>query len=127
MDPFIYNAMYVENGKIQVPYTKPEWKEGLQYIHQLYKEGLIAKESLTQDQDQLKRLGNSKETILGMAMGYWQGDMMTAGGNSGKWLDYVAVPPLEGPNGNRVAWYQPPVPGRASFIITNQAKRNTQK
>ncbi|MBP1916235.1 putative aldouronate transport system substrate-binding protein [Lederbergia galactosidilyticus] len=122
MDPFIYNAMYVENGKIQVPYTKPEWKEGLQYIHQLYKEGLIAKESLTQDQDQLKRLGNSKETILGMAMGYWQGDMMTAGGNSGKWLDYVAVPPLEGPNGNRVAWYQPPVPGRASFIITNQAK-----
>ncbi|OAK73814.1 ABC transporter substrate-binding protein [Lederbergia galactosidilytica] len=122
MDPFIYNEMYVENGKIQVPYTKPEWKEGLQYIHQLYKEGLIAKESLTQDQDQLKRLGNSKETILGMAMGYWQGDMMTAGGNSGKWLDYVAVPPLEGPNGNRVAWYQPPVPGRASFIITNQAK-----
>ncbi|WP_313886471.1 ABC transporter substrate-binding protein [Bacillus sp. SD088] len=122
MDPFIYNEMYVENGKIQVPYTKPEWKEGLEYIHQLYSEGLMAKESLTQDQDQLKRLGNSKETILGMAMGYWQGDFMTGGGNSGKWLDYVAVPPLEGPNGNRVAWYQPPVPGRASFIVTNQAK-----
>lgn len=122
MDPFIYNVMYVENGKIQVPYTKPEWKEGLKYIHQLYDEGLMAKESLTQDQDQLKRLGNSKETILGMAMGYWQGDFMTGGGNSGKWLDYVAVPPLKGPDGNRVSWYQPPVPGRASFIITNQAK-----
>lgn len=122
MNPFIYSEMYVENGKIQVPYTKPEWKEGLKFAHRLYKEGLMAKESLTQDQDQLKRLGNQEETILGMAMGYWQGDFMTAGGNSGKWLDYVAVPPLKGPNGNRVSWYQPPVPGRASFIITKNAK-----
>ncbi|WP_062105885.1 ABC transporter substrate-binding protein [Bacillus niameyensis] len=122
MNPFIYSEMYLENSEIQIPYTKPEWKEGLNYIHKLYSEGLLDKESLTQSQDQLKRLGNQEETILGMAMGYWQGDFMTGGGNSGKWMDYVSVPPLKGPDGNQVAWYQPSVPSRASFIITNQAK-----
>lgn len=122
MNAFTYNDKYLEDGKIQFPFDKPEWKEGLKYVRELYKDGLLAKESLTQDADQLKRIGNSKETILGMAIGYWQGDFMSGGGNSGKWMDYVAVPPLKGPDGTQVATYQPSVPGRASFIITNQAK-----
>nr|WP_280518612.1 ABC transporter substrate-binding protein [Lederbergia wuyishanensis] len=122
MNAFIYSDKYLENGKIQVPFDKPQWKEGLKYVKRLYQDGLMAKEALTQDIDQLKRTGNSKDRILGMAMGYWQGDFMQAGGNSGEWMDYVAVPPIAGPDGYRVARYQPPVPSRASFIITNQAK-----
>ncbi|MEK3890085.1 ABC transporter substrate-binding protein [Bacillus sp. FSL K6-3431] len=122
MNPFIYSEMYLDDGEIKVPYISQEWKEGLTFIHKLYKEGLMAKESLTQDGDQLKRMGNSKETILGMSMGNWPGSFIDAGQPDGKWLDYKAVPPLLGPDGNRVSWYSPAVPARAGYIITNQAK-----
>ncbi|KKI90886.1 ABC transporter substrate-binding protein [Bacillus sp. SA1-12] len=124
MNPFIYSDKYLDNGKVVVPFDKPEWKEGLAFLNKLYNEGLMAAEALTQDSDQLKKMGNSEEPILGAAPGIWPGSFMQAGGNAGRWLDYVAVPPLKGPDGNRVAWYTPPVAGSSitTFIITNQAK-----
>ncbi len=73
MNSFIYNGkinnpnrMYLEKGKVVVPYNKPEWKEGLKYLHKLYAEGLLAPESFTQDRDQLTRLGENPDApILG--------------------------------------------------------------
>ncbi len=61
MNSFIYDhgdkKLYLENGKVTVPYNKPEWKEGLKYLRKLYAEGLIDPQALTQDNNQLKKAG----------------------------------------------------------------------
>lgn len=122
MNAFSFDTIYMEDGKVQAPWDKPEWKEGLKYLNKLYSEGLIAKETITQTADELKRNGNSSEVILGAAPGYYQGDFMQTGGNEGRWMDYVAIPPLKGPSGKQDARYLAPIPLRASFIVTNASK-----
>ncbi|MFH5185017.1 extracellular solute-binding protein [Paenibacillus sp. TAB 01] len=100
MNAFIYDhdtrKLYLDNGKVTVPYNKPEWKEGLKYIHKLYAEGLIDPQALTQDNNQLKKLGENPDTvILGASSGHNMGSLTTLGASSGRWLTYEAVPPLK--------------------------------
>lgn len=65
MNSFIYNPVYgssskhmfIKDGKLDVAFNKPEWREGLRYLNKLYKEGLIAPESFTQDENQLIQQG----------------------------------------------------------------------
>jgi putative aldouronate transport system substrate-binding protein len=99
MNSFIYcdgnRSMLLYDGKIDVSFNKPEWKEGLKYLKGLYDEGLIDPESFTQDWDQLRQLGeNPNEVILGSATGLHMGMFTQFYGESGRWLEYVAVPPL---------------------------------
>ncbi|UVI28458.1 ABC transporter substrate-binding protein [Paenibacillus spongiae] len=119
MNPFIYSDKYVANGKIEIPYNKPAFKEGLKYMHKLYAEGLIAPESFTQNGDQLTKLGENPDTpILGAVPG---GCMICSFTTRGK--DYVTIPALQGPEGKRTSLYMPsPVTRPTEFIITNQAK-----
>src|SRR5690606_41461588 len=60
----------LDNGKVDVVFNKPEWKKGLEFLHKLYDEGLLAPETFTQDIDQLRRLGENPDVpILGVAPG----------------------------------------------------------
>jgi len=43
-------------------------------------------------------------------------------GASGRWKDYVAVPPLKGPEGLQVTQYDPYQVAPGQFVITNKAK-----
>jgi len=127
MNAFIYDhgdkKLYLEDGKVTVPYNKPEWKEGLKYLHKLYSEGLIDPQALTQDNNQLKELGENPDTvILGASSGHNMGSLTMLGSSSGRWLTYVAVPPLKGPNGFRTAAYHPYVVSNGQYIITNKAQ-----
>lgn len=132
LDSFLMNAftydhdtkkLYLDNGKVTVPYNKPEWKEGLKYIRKLYAEGLIDPQALTQDNNQLKKLGENPDTvILGASSGHNMGSLTTLGAKSGRWLTYEAVPPLKGPNGFQTAAYHPYVVGNGQYIITKNAK-----
>ena len=69
------NHLVLNDGKIEVTYNKPEYLEGLRYLHHLYQEGLIAPESFTQNAEQLKLLGSGDEVVLGTVSsalsGYW--------------------------------------------------------
>ncbi|UUZ97346.1 extracellular solute-binding protein [Paenibacillus sp. P25] len=127
MNAFIYDhgdkKLYLDNGKVTVPYNKPEWKEGLKYLRKLYAEGLIDPQALTQDNNQLKQLGENPDTvILGASSGHNMGSLTTLGAKSGRWLTYVAVPPLKGPNGFQNAAYHPYVVANGQYIITKNAK-----
>lgn len=62
--------MYVEDGRIQVAFDKPGWRDGLAYMNKLYKDGLIDPQIFTQDSDQLLKLGEaSGDPIVGAAFG----------------------------------------------------------
>ena len=104
MNSFIYSDggkdMLLYDGKVDVSYNKPEWKQGITYLKKLYDEKLLDPQSFTQDWDQLKQLGeNPGQVILGSATGLHMGMFTQFYGESGRWLDYIAVPPLY--NGDR--------------------------
>jgi putative aldouronate transport system substrate-binding protein len=141
IDSFIMNAfvlnpsimtgnekrLFINNGKVDVSYNKPEWKEGLEYLHKLYAEGLIAPQSFTQDRDQAKQMGeNPGVVILGAAVAQHNGIFTDTSkkddkGAVGRWLDYVAVPSLKGPKGVQVAPYINSV-NQGRFVITKASK-----
>ncbi|MCP4406050.1 MAG: extracellular solute-binding protein [bacterium] len=132
MNAFIYthkfndkiNEYFIldDERKIDIVVNKPEWKEGLQYLHRLYKEGLISDLTFTQTKKQLKQMGENPDIeILGAAVAGAHGNFVQPYSESGRWKQYTAVPPLEGPNGLRVTGYKPFAihegPGR--FVITS--------
>ncbi|RXZ80017.1 extracellular solute-binding protein [Paenibacillaceae bacterium] len=128
MNAFIYNpggnGVYLEDGKTVVPFDKPEWQEGLKYLRKLYKEGLLDPQSLTQDGDQLKRLGENPEVaIMGAAAGMHMGVISEFYGSSNRWLEYKTVPPLKGPGGVQIAPYEAfHLVGTGSYLITKGSK-----
>ncbi|MFK7691928.1 ABC transporter substrate-binding protein [Paenibacillus sp. HJGM_3] len=124
MNAFILNTgttrLYLSNGKVDVPYNKPEWKEGLAYLNKLYAEGLIAPQSFTQDRDQAKQMGeNPNIVILGAATA--QHDGVFTDTTKSRWTDYVAVPPLKGPKGVQVTPFANSV-SQGAYVITKASK-----
>ncbi|WP_246302628.1 ABC transporter substrate-binding protein [Paenibacillus plantarum] len=115
------NMQFMKDGKINAAFTQPEYKEGLKYINKLFKEGLLDPQSLTQDRNQLRKLGeNPDNVILGVVAAQHPTIFNTLEGT--RWLDYVAVPPLKGPNGVQASKYIPQSITSGSFVITNKAK-----
>lgn len=103
MNSFIYcnpsnEYLVVEDGKVDVAYAQDEWKQGLEYMNKLCSEGIFSPLSFTQDSQQFKALieGPEEQTIGGFSASrpqYPVEDMRKA--------DFVVLPPLEGPNGQR--------------------------
>src|SRR5690625_1911271 len=121
MTPFIYSDLHEIDGEIIAPWDKPEWKEGLTYLHEMYEDGLIYEGSFTQDLEQFKKLGeNANEVILGSAIAATPSSFVRQDkSDEGRMQDYVAVPALEGPEGNKLVYSEPdPVTRPAEFIIT---------
>ena len=132
MNSFLYNPgedatgpwLILQDGQVTPVYNTPEWKEGLKYLHRLYAQGLIDPQSFTQDVDGLQRLGNNPdEVILGAApSGWWTtSSPSTRACRITRWTDYVAVPPLEGPEGVRYAAWDPATDDPAA-VITSACK-----
>ena len=125
MSAFIYTDgthLMMDNGIIDTPVNKPEWKEGLKYIKRLYDAGLIAPESFTMSGAQLKQLGENPDTvILGSAAVFWFGGFVINNGPSRRFVDYEGISPVEGPNGLRIAATYPYV-SRPVAVVTDKAK-----
>jgi putative aldouronate transport system substrate-binding protein len=108
MGSFLYSPadpwLTLDDGKVGISIDKPEWREGLRYLHRLGRKGLIAKESFTQLGDQLVRVGDSKKPLLGCSVAnIWASFMtMDAVDKKARWRDYLAVPTLAGPEGVRI-------------------------
>ena len=115
--------LVLNDGKVDVTFTKPEFREALRYINSLYEEGLIAPASLTQDADGLSRMLTGEEVTVGAVPQGWLNQLAdTVGQEEPRLFQYVTVPPLEGPDGHRempYAGYQS-TPGHC--IVTSAAK-----
>lgn len=118
-----YTRLYVnDQDKVDVPFTKDGWKEGLIYLNRLYSEGLMDPQAVTRDAAQLVQLGENPDVpILGAASGPNQSALTQLNGSSGRWLEYTAVAPLKGPEGVQVTQYDPYQVAPGQFVITNKA------
>lgn len=103
--PSSESHLMVKNGElIYVPITD-EYKEGLEYLHELYAEGLIDIEAFSQDESQYR--AKTTQNMVGAFMA-WQADDMV---DPEKLEDYVHVLPLKG-TADKPLWYREPgVPG----------------
>ncbi len=117
MNSFIYTSpssyyAYLKDGKATLIWDQDEYRKGLEYLHKLYSEGLIAEESFSQDGSQLVAMGSKVDTnILGAAAGGYQASFTTIEeGKEGRWTEFKAVNPLEGPDGTRYAASSPTIP-----------------
>ena len=133
MNSFVYtnpiNYLQLDGDQIDLVADNPEWKEGLKYINRLYSQGLIDQEAFTQDMSNLQQLSMDPNAIrLGVYPNLWNGDVVTIYGDAvdQRWNQYVAVPPLEGPNGDRYVTYNGHVVSEGKFAITDMATEEQQ-
>jgi putative aldouronate transport system substrate-binding protein len=131
MNAFIYNDndkyLTVKDGKVDFAANKPEWKEGLAYMHKLYKEGLIDPAAFTQNDQAVGQLGNRQgdeivgsitTALLSYLVNVYD-DKMT------RQKHWVIVPPLKGPNGTQLAGISQGI-GEFEMTITNKASEAQQ-
>jgi putative aldouronate transport system substrate-binding protein len=123
MNAFIYDDLQdrwiVENGKLDVPYNKDEWREGLRYLHSLCKEDLLSPLTFTMDDAQLRQLLASGEDRN--VVGVFTSNSFGVTPADERRLEYVPLPPLTGPEGVCWAARFPFIP-TSRFIITKYAK-----
>ena len=114
-----YNYILADNGKIDIAANKDEWKQGLQYLNKLYKEGLISPLTFTQDRPQFQQaIENPDAQIIGSIT---TGSMSIYQTDSKRKEDMTALPPLTGPNG--VCWSTKRYQGPSSRgYVTKDAK-----
>ena len=134
MDAFLYTArqvptaptpMGIEDGKVQLQGMQDEWRDGLEYIHSLYAEGLIDPAAFTQNDAAFQALGNNADVnILGSAITMWPGVFVQLDSEDGRDADYDAVPPLTGPDGVQTATYNSPASPLTTFALTNKSSED---
>jgi len=121
MNPFINtnpekNYLVVRDGQLIPAYTQPEWKKGLEYMHQLVKDGLLSPLSFTQDETQFKALINVEGGMAGV---------LTAASPSQIPENIkdvmVLVPPLQGPDGKTTTTYNPVAPAPNWYVTKDAA------
>ncbi|WP_240669970.1 extracellular solute-binding protein [Actinoplanes solisilvae] len=121
-------ALLELNGdKVASPVAKPEWREGLKYINSLYKEGLIAQASFTQNAEALQAVGNNPAAVrLGSVPVLWPGIFVQLGSKDGRDKQYDAVPPLTGPAGKSYTGYNNPTSLGYTFMLTNKSSKEAR-
>ncbi|OON94840.1 MAG: hypothetical protein ATN31_02405 [Candidatus Epulonipiscioides saccharophilum] len=108
-----------ENGKVYYARSTDEWKEFLKYMNRLYEDGLIDPLLFTQTSDQLLKLGSHPGDVI---LGATTGGSVSVFANTTNyevWNQYMALPPLEGPEGVCSAVRSPDY-GSAVLSITNK-------
>lgn len=125
MNAFIYDdgetRWMVNDGKLDVPYNKEEWREGLRYLNELVSEGLFDPLTFTQDGASFKSIATSGDTnCLGVVCTAGMGQLFSASMSDRK-SEYAPLDPVKGPEGVQWAAFYPtnPSPG---FAITKDCE-----
>ncbi len=105
MNAFVYtdsSHVMQENGRAVFSASQPGFREGLRYLNRLYGEGLLHQDSLIIDRKRLKNMvEGGEEATVGAAPAMWYGIFTDVEEGSSRYQDYVAIPPLLGPDGVR--------------------------
>jgi putative aldouronate transport system substrate-binding protein len=118
MMPFIYsqpNFWMINDGKIDVAFNKPAWREGIRYAKRLIDEGLLSPLSFTQDQTQMTGIINPMPYKVGAFIRFSASNL---GANDVRRTEYAIVPPLRGPEGRQWLWW-PNLPSIRMLITKN--------
>lgn len=113
------SMMTVKNGEPVFIPTSEEYKAGIKWMNECFEEGLIDTELFTEDTSMRDAKLMSETPIVGSAPG-WTADS-TFGANADQ---YIALPALEGPDGNRYISSDPEHwnMSRYEFVVTSSCQ-----
>ena len=124
MSAFIYNTdthyLYIEDGDVDMAAIQPEWRDGLAYLHKLFREDLIDPQVFTQSNEGLINTATRKVNQLGAVTAGHIRMVFEGDDESTRHSEYEAVPPLVGPSGYQAAGYFGSF-DRSPFAITDKA------
>lgn len=134
MNAFTYDATGAEsskpmavlnNGRVELPATREEWREGLRFLQSLYAEGLIDQGAFTQTPEAELKIGDNPDAeLIGASTNLHPYIFVSSGADDERDKHYDAVPPLTGPGGVSYASYTSPAHPGAAFVLTNKATKN---
>ncbi len=106
------NHVGMDGDRVLYTAAQPSYKEGIQYLHRLYAEGLLDVESLTHDKNVY--FSKIKESLVGVFIGWDHYDVFGTEPH-----DYEVMLPLKGPEGHQL-WNRYPVGilSKGAFAIT---------
>ena len=123
MDDYSDFDFFVENGKVIYSPTSDGFKEGLKYIQDLYKEGLIAKDSFVIDRQQRTTIVENPEyPLVACCPALWYGQFTVNNGGTGRYAEFTAVPPLTGPSGRKATPQRNTLIDGQKFSISSSCK-----
>ncbi|MGI5899262.1 MAG: extracellular solute-binding protein [Christensenellales bacterium] len=110
MSAFIYddgeNRLFLRDGTVTAAFAQPEFQEGLRYLNMLFDEGLIYKESFTQNRTTRNQINSQKyESLAGAMPNIHHGIGNRGEGEPQRWLEYIPIEPLVGPDGLQITRY----------------------
>jgi putative aldouronate transport system substrate-binding protein len=111
MSAFVYddgeNRLYLEDEKVVAAYQKPEFQDGLRYLHQLFSEELISRDSFTINRATRVQMNSTKyESVVGALPNSTHGNLGTREADLPvRWIDYEPIKPLVGPKGLQITRY----------------------
>jgi putative aldouronate transport system substrate-binding protein len=120
MNPFIYtpeNFWILTNGKVDVSFNKPQFRDGLRYIKSLIDEGLISPLSFTQDTTQMTAQITADPPTVGFYARFSASNLPMT---DLKRQEYIIQAPLRGPGGRQVP--RTPILPSITMVITKNCK-----
>lgn len=114
-----YEYISMKDGNVVFSAVEDEYKEAVKYFHELWKEGLIDPEAFTQDATMFNAKLKAETRTVGM-FSAWRG---TAWRLSPEDTEYTLLPPLEGPNGDKIyGQMYTGITTRGGLVITSSCK-----
>lgn len=125
MNSFLYNdpdncRLVIQNGNVSFAPFTPEWRESIEYLHDLYQENILDSFQFTLSHQQLVQLANDPRNLLGSFTSSSITDVLLSSSPE-IMSNYVRVPPLMGKSGTRYVTVETPLP-KPNGIITSSCQ-----
>jgi putative aldouronate transport system substrate-binding protein len=122
-NPFVYtspdnNYVYLDGDEIKLSYMQDGWKDAMIWLNKLYEEGLYYDQSLVINYDQARQLCAADGTTEDVGC-FTGGTPDLPGADVSQWGPYVALAPIEGPNGRVATWMPYSQITPTAFVITS--------
>ena len=122
-NPFVYtspdnNYVYLDGDEIKLSYMQDGWKEAMSWLNKLYEESLYYDQSLVINYDQARQLCAADGTTEDVGC-FTGGTPDLPGADVSQWGPYVALAPIEGPNGRVATWMPYSQITPTAFVITS--------
>lgn len=122
-NPFVYtspdnNYVYLDGDEIKLSYMQDGWKEAMSWLNKLYEKGLYYDQSLVINYDQARQLCAADGTTEDVGC-FTGGTPDLPGADVSQWGPYVALAPIEGPNGRVATWMPYSQITPTAFVITS--------
>ncbi|WP_274652882.1 hypothetical protein [Paenibacillus humicola] len=125
MNSFIYDDggshFNVKDGKIEFSPIQDQWKQGLEYIHDLYSKGMISSAAFTQTNDVLSKQAINHEVGV---VPWGCMNCVVGADHLSDIVNWETIPPLVGPDGTHFASFGGNGVSGAVFAITNKASQD---